>query len=338
MRVGFLVTPVGLMMGNVKSARRLKEALSRRGVGVVTNPDSETVDILHVHTPVPPGNFRIVKRLKREGVPVIMHAHTTAEDSIGTWTGSEFFSGVTGKYLTRFYNLGDLVLAPSAWTKSRLEARGVTAPIRVLSNGVDLNRFSFDGERRRKFRARYGIPDHTKVVYSIGVLCLKKGIETFPEVANSFPDIQFLWVGRKSRLYHPMKVNLAVSKCGDNARFLTDVDDIADAHCGGDIFFSPSFTENQGMAVMEAMSVGRAVVCRNLPSYEGLLVDGSNCLLGRNPMELTASISRLLADPSLAASLADEAKSSIRSHNIDHVAQELEAIYTEILGARRETV
>ncbi len=331
MRVRFLVTPVGLMMGNVESARRLAAALARRGVEVTTEDDQGRVDILHVHTPVPPRNFRIVRRMKRAGVPVVMHAHTTTEDSIGTWSGSKLFSGITGTYLTRFYNLGDLVLAPSAWTKSRLEARGVVAPIQVVSNGVEIERFSEDEGRRARFRQRYGIDNDELVVYSIGVMCLKKGIETFPEVARALPRIQFLWTGRRSNLYHPVRVSRAVKSCGPNVRFLSDVTDIVDAHCGGDIFFTPSFAENQGMAVMEALSVGRPVVARALPSYDGLLVDGRTAILGHRTKDFISSIEHLSSDHSLLSSLVESGKEAIKSHNISNVAERLESIYKSVL-------
>lgn len=64
MKVKFLVTPVGLMMGNIESARRLKNALMREGLDVTDDPKAEDFDILHVHTPVPPRNFRVVRKTK----------------------------------------------------------------------------------------------------------------------------------------------------------------------------------------------------------------------------------------------------------------------------------
>ena len=72
-------------------------------------------------------------------------------------------------------------------------------------------------------------------------------------------------MGRRSNLYHPFKVGGAVRRCPDNVRFLNYVEDIVDAHCGCDVFFTPSFAENQGVALMESMAVGRPVVARDLP-------------------------------------------------------------------------
>jgi len=332
LRVKFLVTPVGLMMGNIESARRLRNALMREGLDVTDDPKAEDFDILHVHTPVPPRNFRIVRKVKKRGKPIVMHAHTTAEDSEGTWTGSRALSGITGIYLTRFYNIGDLVLAPSAWTKDRLLARGVSAPISVLSNGVDLERFQFDPARRQRFRSKYGIPDGAKVVYAIGVVCLKKGIEVFPDVAKQLPGLRFVWVGRQSLLYHPLKVRRAMKRSPNNVQFVHDLEDIVDAHSGGDLFFTPSFAENQGMAVMEAMAVGRPIVARNLPSYKGLLENENTALVCTGTDGFVSGLDRVSKDQELAETLVKNAQASIANHDIRKVARELASIYKSLLG------
>jgi len=331
LKVKFLVTPVGLMMGNIESAKRLRKALVDQGLDVTDDPRAENYDILHVHTPVPLRNVRTVKRAKRKGIPVVMHAHTTAEDSMGTWTGSTLLSGITGRYLTMFYNLGDLVLAPSEWTKARLQERGVVAPIKVLSNGIDLDRFKFDPERRTRFRSKYGIPDESVVVYSIGVICIKKGIETFPLVARELPDLTFIWVGKRFLLYHPLKVRRAMRHCPENVRFMHDVEDILDAHCSGDMFFTPSFAENQGMAVMEAMAVGRPVVARNLPAYEGLLTNGKSGQICTNAEEFVSALKRLRKDNDLGRAIVQGGREALEAHDIRNVARELMAIYDSLL-------
>lgn len=331
MKVKFLVTPVGLMMGNVLSARRLKNALILEGIDVTDDSAEKDYDLLHVHTPVPLTNVAVVRKAKKKGVPVVMHAHTTAEDSAGTWPGSTMFSGFVGRYLTSFYNLGDLVLAPSVWTRARLQARSVKAQIQVLSNGIDLERFRFESERRRRFREAYGISKDEKVVYVIGVVCAKKGVQTLPYVAKELPDVKFVWVGRRSPFYSPLAVYRAMKQCPENVQFIHDVEDVVDAHCGGDIFFTPSFAENQGIAVMEAIAVGRPVVARNLEVYRGFLKNGENALLCNNESEFVAALRRMKEDSELANALVQEGKQTLSSHEIGKVAKRLIAIYDSLL-------
>lgn len=331
LRVKFLVTPVGLMSGNVVSAHRLEEALLGEGVEVTEGKDAREYDILHVHTPVPPSNALEVRRAKKKGIPVIMHAHTTAEDAQGTWTGSTLLSGWVGRYLNRFYNMADLVLSPSDWTRRQLQARGLKSPVEVLSNGIDLEKFGFDPERRRGFRERLRLDEKRKTVYAVGVVCLKKGVEVIPAVAKALPQMDFVWVGRRSKLYHPFKVGRAISRCPSNVRFLYDVHDILDAHCGGDIFFTPSFAENQGVALMEAMAVGRPVVARALPVYQGMLEDGRNALLGDTHEDFSAALERIAEDDSLAESLGKAGRSSLQEHDLPKVTKRLTEIYYRLL-------
>lgn len=326
-----MVTPIGLMTGNIISARRLKQALLEEGVGVSDDRRERNYDLLHVHTPIPPSNALEIRRAREKGIPVVIHAHTTAEDAKGTWTGSTLLSGWVGWYLNRFYNMADLVLSPSEWTKGRLKARGLEAPVRVLSNGIDLARFSFDRERRRRFRERYQMHEGRKAVYTVGVVCPKKGVEVIPDVARELPDMDFVWVGRRSKLYHPFKVRRAIGRCPSNVRFIDDVEDIADAHCGGDIFFNPSLAENQGLALMEAMAVGRPVVSRALPVYEGLLEDESSALLGDSIEDFVMALERLRRDDDFGEALARNGREALVDHDIRKIAKRLISVYDSLL-------
>jgi 1,2-diacylglycerol-3-alpha-glucose alpha-1,2-glucosyltransferase len=319
------------MMGNIISARRLKDALLKEGVAVTEDRAEKEYDILHVHTPFPPNNALEVRKAKKRGVPVVVHAHTTAEDVEGTWTGSTLLSGWAGRYLAWFYNKADLVLAPTEWTRGRLRESGVKPRVEVLSNGIDRDEFRFDQERRLRFREAYDIPIGRRVAYMVGVVCLKKGVEVFPEVARAIPDMDFIWVGRRSNLYHPFKAGRAIGRRPANVRFLHDVQDILDAHCGCDIFFTPSFAENQGVALMEAMAVGGPVVARALPVYEGFLRNEKSALLGDSSVDFVNALKRLRADDGLSESLAQEARQAVETHDLRNVAKQLISTYDSLL-------
>lgn len=320
------------MMGNIEGPRRLKKHLMLEGIDVTDEPHATDYDILHVHTPIPLRNIIEVKKAKKKGAPVVMHTHTTAEDARGTWTGSDIFAEVVGRYLTLFYNMGDLVIAPSEWTKGTLKARGITARIEVLSSGIDLERFRFEMSKRKAFREKYGIPEDATVAYVIGVVCVKKGVQTLPQVAKELPDISFVWIGKRYSLYRPFEVNGAIARCPENVRFFYDVADVVDAHCGGDMFFMPSFAENLGLVILEAMAVGRPIVARGLDVYSDMLANGKNALICGNVDEFCTALEKLKGDSGLSRSLVDEGKKTITGHEMGKITKQLIGLYESVLN------
>lgn len=71
------------------------------------------------------------------------------------------------------------------------------AKIRVVGNGVDLARFT--PLPRDEARRRMGLPQHARVLVSVGGLVERKGfhrvIDCLPELSRRFPDIIYLVVG-----------------------------------------------------------------------------------------------------------------------------------------------
>jgi 1,2-diacylglycerol-3-alpha-glucose alpha-1,2-glucosyltransferase len=72
------------------------------------------------------------------------------------------------------------------------------------------------------------------------------------------------------------------------------VKDIIAAYSGGDIFCFPSYYEGEGIAILEAMSCGLPIILRDLPSYEGRLINGENCLKARDNNEFIEKIYYLI--------------------------------------------
>jgi 1,2-diacylglycerol-3-alpha-glucose alpha-1,2-glucosyltransferase len=97
------------------------------------------------------------------------------------------------------------------------------------------------------------------------------------------------------------------------------------------MFFTPSFAENQGLAVMEAMAVGRPVVARALPVYEGMLRNERSALLGASTADFVVALKRLQGDEDLSKSLAREGRAALESHDIRKVAKRLVSIYDSLL-------
>ena len=340
MRINFIIEGAGLAKGNgiCSAATRLASFLRKDGIKVDINGSGYNYDIVHSHTPM---FFTLAKFMeaRNRGIKIVAHAHTTAEDVKGSWsfTESKYFLDTIAKYLTFFYNNADLILAPSGWTAEMLKKRHVKPPIKVISNGVDRKIFKFSEARRKRFRDQYGFGKNDKVVYCVGIVYLRKGIETFIKVAERFPEVKFIWIGHKypSALIGHSKITKILETAPPNVKMLGFVDNIVDAHCGSDILLFPSYAENQGIAVLEAMSCGRPAIVRNLPSYRSWgLTNGENSLISFSEQDFSKNLSAVLEDTRLREKLSENGKKYVKNHDIRKVCGNLIKIYEDLVDSK----
>lgn len=317
--------PSALPSGGIRTAfRNHVEALRRVGVEVVTDP-REPHDVLHLHTTGP----RSLLLLERTTRPVVVHAHTTAEDFANSFRLSDAVAPMLARYLRYFYNRADLVIAPSPYTAHVLRQHGVEAPIEVVSNGVDLRRFAPDGRRRARARARLRLGGF--VVFAVGLVLLRKGIDLFCETARLLPHLTFVWFGPIRRAVKPETLRV-LERAPENVRFTGYVDNVLDAYAAGDVFFFPSAVENEGIAVLEAAACGKPLVLRDVPCFAGRFEGGVNCLLAGDPASFAECIRSLHEDPQLRARLAAEARSFAARHRLEAVGARLRDLYRALLA------
>jgi len=338
MKVNFVVDyPKIRDNGITTAALRLAERLESKGIDVSINGKGYNYDILHSHATSPKYIFKI-KKAKRLGLKTVIHAHTTAEDIRGSFilTKNDFTLDIIGKYLTYFYNNADIVITPSNWSKSTLIKRGVNVPIKVLSNGIDLKEFNFDERKSRAFKDKYGIDYDDILVYTIGIVFIRKGIETFKKVAEELKHLKFLWAGKR---YKPLfidytSVNKILKNLPPNLNFLGRIDneDLVGIHCAGDIFLFPSFAENQAIATLEARACSKAIVLRNLPVYDWA-IHKENCLIAQNDEEFIRYVNILSKDKNLRYKIGRAAKKVAKKNDINITIKELIKNYEDLLSS-----
>jgi 1,2-diacylglycerol-3-alpha-glucose alpha-1,2-glucosyltransferase len=293
-------------------------------------------DIIHTHTSFFLNAFRMGKA-KRLGVKTVSHAHTTADDMKGSFsfTQNKIALDIISAYLKNFYNQADIVLSPSEWTKSTLIKRGIKVPIEILSNGVDLKKFRYNKESAREFREKYDLTEDDVLIYGVGLVFLRKGIETFVKVARELSDMNFLWIGKKynSFLISHSSINRIVRNAPKNMRFLGFVDskDVVGAHCAGDVFLFPSYVENQGIVILEAAACSNAIVIRNLPVYDWA-VNGCNCMVAKTNQEFVDDVKKLVENKNLRDKLGKNLYKEAKKHDIEKTVTRLIDIYDRVLN------
>ncbi|MBN2014605.1 MAG: glycosyltransferase family 4 protein [Candidatus Altiarchaeota archaeon] len=294
-----------------------------------TSDLSDDFDILHLNL-IGLKSLHLARRMRRKGRKIVVHAHVTADDFRNSYRFSNVIAPFLRRYLAYYYNQADLVLCPSEYTKNVLLRYGIKKPIVPISNGIDLNKFQFSEEKREKFRNEYSLDSITPLC--VGHLFIRKGIKTYVNVAREFSN-RFIWVGRRYVRLEEPEVSWIVKDAPSNVTFINFIEDIVSAYCGTDVFFFPSFCENQGIVILEAAACRRPIIVRDIPVYENWLTDGVDCLKARTDEEFKQKLGMLFEDESLRKKLADNAHEMVKEHSLQQVGAKLKGIYEDLLSA-----
>lgn len=306
------------------------KALRSVGVPVTDDPD-DVYDVLHLHF-FGPKSLLYLKRARRLGLPVVVHAHSMgAHDFEDSFTLFNSIAPLYEKYLYYFYESSDAVFTCSQYAREQLQAQGITKPIYVISNAVDRERFRFRKEQRPAYRARLGLKNFT--VFSAGNVIPRKGVLDFIEVARQLPEVDFVWFGHlwpKLLTFYP-EMHKAIKHRPPNLKMAGFVEDTPAAFSAGDLFFLPSFRENQPMVLLEAASLGRPLVVRDIPEYRGWLIDGVNARTGTSVEEFVQIISKLAQNSREWQRLSQAAQDLAQASSLPVVGAQLKELYQRLL-------
>ncbi|GBC76125.1 Processive diacylglycerol alpha-glucosyltransferase [bacterium HR07] len=308
-----------------------RKALHTVGVSVTDDPDSD-YDVLHLHFFGPKSLFYL-KRAKRLKIPVVVHAHSMgAHDFEDSFTLFNSIAPLYEKYLYYFYESSDAIFTCSRYAREQLRAQGITKPIYVVSNAVDRERFRFSAAERRTYRERLGLKNFT--VFCAGNVIPRKGILDFLEVARRLPQIDFVWFGHvwpKLLTFYP-EMHKALENRPPNVIMPGFIAETPAAFSAGDLCFLPSFRENQPMVLLEAASLGRPLVVRDIPEYRGWLIDNVNARTGTSVEEFVQIITELAHNPHEFTRLSQAAEELAQASSLPVIGQYLKELYEQLLS------
>ncbi len=313
------------ILTSIKNTKLMLRSLEPEGVHFYEN-SFRVCDVLHAHTFGPLALILVLLHKARRKA-VVIHAHTKPQDMQNSYIAAGALSHLLKYYLGVFYNLADVCVAPSSYTKEiLLKTLHIRRRIEVLSNGIDLSTFDCSKQRAEHFRRQYALPDRPLVV-SVGFVFIRKGVADFVEVARKLPQYYFIWVGRllPSPLL-PRETKEILSNAPQNVLFTGRVESVCDPLSAANVFVFPSYEENQGIVALEAAACALPIVLRDLPVYEDYVHEG-NCLKFTTNQELAAAVDTFIEDRAKANALGENARKVAQKHDLSVVSKELLHIY-----------
>jgi glycosyltransferase involved in cell wall biosynthesis len=298
------------------------------------------MDVLHAHHPFISG--RLAARYSRmHNVPIVFTNHTRYDLYARSYLPAvppSLTQLMLESYLPAFAALCDLVIAPSSSIRRVLKELGVEQEIRVIPNGIDLEKFRRPAAGCVR-RDDLGIGDDGLVLLYCGRLGPEKNVEfllqAFEGVREAIPEAYLVLVGGG-----PTAGNLQRHRSArENVRFVGQVpyDAVAGYLSIADVFVTASVTEVHPLSIIEAIAVGLPVVAVRSPGVEDTVrhqVDGY--LSSKNLASYTALLVKILLEPERRHTMAAHALERSQEYDICATVTALLEEYERLIEERKK--
>jgi len=257
-------------------------ALEAEGIPYTLSKDSD-YDVVHINTIFPQSYFKALQA-KRQGKAVVYHAHSTIEDFRDSFFFANALAPLFGWWLKKCYQTADLILTPSAYSKSLIENYGINQPIEVVSNGIDLSYWQATTTEVNAFKERYQIKPADKLIISVGLQIKRKGILDFVEMAKQLPEYQFIWFGYTDPKMLPKEIIDAIQTDLPNLQFpgYIDRDELRVAYQAADLYLFLTHEETEGIVLLEALASKTNTLVRDIPVFEDDYTDREDIYKGQS--------------------------------------------------------
>lgn len=244
-------------------------------------------------------------------------------------------AGLMGFFVRRIIRSADQLQVISNYLKDIALRCGATAPIAVVPNGVDIEKFKIKSEKSdiaiQNLKSRLGIAEREKVIITVSRLAEKNAVDlTIRALAllrSRGKSVKLVVVGigaraaRLKALARKLNVEDAVIWTG-----LVDYNALPDHLVLADVFVRPSRSEGLGSAFIEAMAAGVPIIGTPVGGIPGFLRDGETGLFVRvdDANDLAEKIKNIFDNDELRDRLVRNAARLVRErYRWDDIAERL---------------
>ncbi len=300
-----------------------------------------TMDIIHVHHPFLSGPLAL-RYCKPRGIPIVFTNHTRL-DLYNQYYMPAYVPDAVGEtflkaYLPGFCQQCELVVAPSAGICAVMRDLGVTAPIKVIPNGIDFTPYE---EAAPLTRTEAGLPEGKTLLMYVGRLSPEKNLSfllrAFFGVAAVRPEVELAIVGGGPEL-EDLRDLANGAGFGARVHFLGKVlpEKVPSLLKLADLFVTASQTEVHPFSLIEAMASGVPALGIESPGISDSLTDDVDGSLSPPDLAVfTAKLMRLVIEPETRVRMGAAARQNARRFDIERTGQAMLTEYERIAAARQ---
>lgn len=289
----------------------------------------QQIDVLHMHLPVPGVMGRLAG--KRAGVPAIIYTEHNL------WSRLNLVSRTLNR-LT--FGINDRVIAVSQDVADSMAPRFADR-VSVINNGIDCAAVVDLAGDRAATRARLGIEADCVVVGKVANLTAKKNhellIDAFAMLHTSVPNSRLVLVGQFADRESLLRERVRKHGLQDAVLFTGPSTEVPQLVQAMDIFAMSSNFEGLPISLLEAMSLGKPVVCTAVGGIPQVVRDDQDGFLvdRGDHREFAEKLRRLAIDPQLRCRMGDSASTRVReSFDIRSMVRQVETVYVDVLRSK----
>ena len=288
----------------------------------------QTMDVVHVHHPFLSGRLALAY-CRPENIPIVFTNHTRYDlyaQARMPLMPEEVSHSLLQAYMPDFCDEMDLVISPSRGMEKVLRQYGVTGPIEVVPNGVDLKPFH---NARPLPRSEFDFKESDILLVYAGRIAPEKNLEflfqAFAGVSQVIPNVYLLIIGGGQK-DHKEEVMPIPGELGieDRVRFVGMIpyDKLPSYLAMCDVFVTASVTEVHPLSVIEAMGTGLPILGIDSPGVGDSVTDGETGLLAKEDIaSFTAKLAYLCLNRDLHKKFGAAARIASEQYSIERTTK-----------------
>lgn len=242
-----------------------------------------------------------------------------------------FFQSIANLFVTHIIANAQAVVENTRKTEAFMGSKAC-----VLYNGLDIERFKRNADRRAAIRAQLGLTAEHVLIGTVSNLRPVKGLPDFIEAAGlaarDYPQARFAVIG-EGPLLQELERMIADRGLTGKFRLLGRQSDVPGYLSSFDIAVHSSESEGFSNSVLEYIGAGLPVVATNVGGNAEALEDAGILVPAKDAPALAQGLKALLADPDRRASLGSAASVRATMFAPGPTRERLLQTYSKILQA-----